>query len=118
MQQISERDTGEHFVDPPLEQSPNGANAARSARIAPLVIDAVQIAIHLERHVLRGFDDVLHANGLREPTEEISTAGAPYGVDQASAPQAQQNLFDVVMREAFLLGELACRDRALPCAAC
>src|SRR5438876_6334469 len=44
----------------------------------------------------------------------VSALGATDRVHQAGAPQAQEDLLDVVVRQPLLLGELARRDRPLP----
>jgi hypothetical protein len=63
--------------------------------------------------MLRRLDDILHADFLWLAREHVSAAGAANGLDQSRAPQAQQDLFDVVVRETFLLGQLAGSDRTL-----
>ena len=114
MLQIRERDAGEHLVDAPFEQAPHGANAAGRRRIAAFSIDPVQVAVHFEGHVLRRFDDVFDADGLRRPGQQVAAARPTDGIDQTGAPQAQQNLLDIIVGESLLLGELTSSDRALP----
>src|SRR5437899_2419549 len=88
MLQIRERDAGEHLVDAPFEQAPHGANAAGRRRIAAFSIDPVQVAVHLEGHVLRRFDDVFDADGMRRPGQQVAAARPTDGIDQTRAPQA------------------------------
>src|SRR2546425_10802533 len=77
-------------------------------------VDRVQIAVDLERDVLGGLHHILDGDGLRLTREVIAALGAAYRVHQAGAPQAEEDLLDVVVRETFLLGELARRHRPLP----
>src|ERR1700752_519334 len=113
-QEVGETHPREHLIDAALEQAPNGTNAAGVRRIAPLILHFVVIAIHFKRDVLGCLDDIFHADLLRYAPEQIAAASPPDRLDESRAPQAQQDLLDVVMRQPFLLGELARRDRTLP----
>src|SRR6058998_3866711 len=77
-------------------------------------VDRMQIAVDLERDVLRGLHHVLDGDGLRLTREVVAALGAAHRVHQAGAPQAEEDLLNVVVRETFLLGELARRHRPLP----
>src|SRR5574341_1037281 len=112
--EVGEADRGEHFVDAPLEQAPDRTNAAGGRRIAALIVHPVKVAIHLERHMLGRLDDILHTHVLWRARKQVSAARTPDRLDESRAPQAQQDLLDVVVRKAFLLGELARGDGTLP----
>src|SRR5438309_5129801 len=77
-------------------------------------VDRMQIAVDLEGDVLRGLHHVLDGAGLRFTREVVAALGAAHRVHQAGAPQAEEDLLDVVVGETFLLGELARRHRPLP----
>src|SRR5438309_9085223 len=77
-------------------------------------VDRMQIAVDLERDVLRGRHHVLDGDGLRLTREVVAALGPAHRVHQAGAPQAEEDLLYVVVGETFLLGELARRHRPLP----
>src|SRR6185436_17702053 len=114
MQEVGETDTLEYLIDPALEQAPHGTDAARVRRIAALIVHFMKVAVHFEGHVLGGLDDVLHTDVVRLARQQIAAPRAPDRLDQSRAPQAQQDLLDVVVRKPFLLREFASRDRTLP----
>jgi len=74
----------------------------------------VEIAVDFERHVLGGLNYILDADRLRLPREVVAPLRSAHGLHQATAPQAEEDLLDVVVGESFLLRELARRDGALP----
>src|SRR6267378_3061071 len=57
MLEVGEGHAGEDFVNAPLEHAPDRTNAAGGRRIAAFFVHAVDVAVDLERHVLRGFVD-------------------------------------------------------------
>ncbi len=66
-----------------------------------------------QRHVLGCFDDVLDADRLGRTREQVAAPRAAHRLDEPGAPEAQQNLLDIVVRKALLPGQLAGRDRTL-----
>src|SRR5713101_2268679 len=109
-----ERDAGQQIVDPLLQHSPDGPYAARSLRTTSLRIDGMEVAVDFEGDVFRGFDHVLNGDDVRLTREMVSALGATDRIHQAGTPQAQEDLLDVIVGQALLLGELARRDRPLP----
>src|SRR3989449_10899984 len=114
VREVRERDAGQQIVDPLLQHSPDGPDAARSLRTTSLGIDGMEIAVDFEGDVLRGLDHVLDGDDVGLTGEVVAALGTTNRVHQAGAPQAQENLLDVVVRQPLLLGELARRDRPLP----
>src|SRR5213592_752251 len=74
----------------------------------------MEVAIDFEGDVLRGFDHVLDGDDVGLTGEMITALGATDRIHQAGTPQPQEDLLDVIVGQALLLGELACRDRPLP----
>src|SRR5438093_8398333 len=114
VREVRERDTGQQIVDPLLQHSPDGPDAARSLRTTSLRIDGMEIAVDFEGDVLRGFGHVLDGADVGLTGEVVTALGAANRIHQSGAPQAQENLLDVVVGQPLLLGELARRDRPLP----
>src|SRR5439155_1308627 len=93
---------------------PHGPDAARSLRTTSLRIDGMEVAVDFEGDVLRGFNHIFDGDDVGLTGEMITALGATHRIHQAGTPQAQEDLLDVVMGQALLLGELARRDRPLP----
>src|SRR4029077_15221853 len=98
--------------------SPNGPDDARSLRTTSLRIDGMEVAVDFEGNVLRGFDHVFDGDDVGLTGEMVATLGTPHRIHQAGTPQPQENLLDVIVGQALLLGELARRDRPLPRTPC
>src|SRR6266542_2425766 len=113
VRQVRERDGSEQIVDPLLQHAPDRPDAARGVRTTSVRVDGMEIAVDFEGDVLRGLDDVLHRDRLRVTREVVAALGAADRIDQAGAPQAEEDLLDVIVGKPFLLGELARRDRPL-----
>src|SRR2546425_4748475 len=114
VREVRERDAGQQIVDPLLQHSPDGPDAARSLRTTSLRVDGMEIAVDFEGDVLRGLDRGFDGDDVGLPGEVIPALGATDRVHQAGAPQTQQDLLDIVVWQPLLLGELARRDRPLP----
>ncbi len=74
----------------------------------------MEIAVDFERDVLRGLDHVLDRDRLRLTRQVVAPLGAAHRVDQARAPQAQQDLLDIVVRQLLVLRQFARRHGSLP----
>src|SRR6266550_8283176 len=74
----------------------------------------MEVAVDLAGDVLGRLDDVFDRHGLRFTRQRIATLGAAGRLHESRAPEAQQDLFNVVVRQAFLIGEFARRYRPLP----
>src|SRR5436190_14273512 len=114
VREVREGNAGQQIVDPLLQHSPDGPDAARSLRTTSLGIDGMEVAIDFEGDVLRGFDHVLDGDDVGLTGEMITALCATDRIHQAGTPQPQEDLLDVIVGQALLLGELACRDRPLP----
>src|SRR5207247_10478421 len=86
VREVREGDAGQQIVDPLLQHSPDGPDAARSLRTTSLRIDGMQVAVHFEGDVLRGFDYVLDGDDVGLTGEVVSALGATDRVHQAGAP--------------------------------
>src|SRR5919198_3337041 len=115
VREVHERDAGEQLVDPLLQHPPDRPDAARRVPTTSLGVDRMEIAVDFEGDVLRRLDHIFDTDGLRVARQVVAAFGATHRVDQSRAPQAQQDLLDVVVRQALQLGQLARRDRSLPC---
>src|SRR5438477_443189 len=111
VREVRERDAGQQIVDPLLQHSPDGPDAARSLRTTSLRVDGMEIAVHFEGDVLRGFDHVFDGDDLGLTGEVVAALGATDRIHQTGTPQAQENLLHVIVGQPLLLGELARRDR-------
>ena len=69
------------------------------------------IAVHFEGAVLGCFQHVLHGDFVGCARQLVAAAGAAQRRHDARAPQAQQDLFDVVAGKPLSFGELAGGDR-------
>src|SRR5881296_1274729 len=118
VREVREGNAGQQIVDPLLQHSPDGPDAARSLRTTSLGIDGMEVAIDFEGDVLRGFDHVLDGDDVGLTGEMIAALGATDRIHQAGTPQPQEDLLDVIVGQALLLGELARRDRPLPRTPC
>src|SRR3977135_1596036 len=83
VRQVRERYAGQQIVDPLLQHSPDGPDAARRLRTTALGIDRVKIAVHFEGDVLRRLDHVLDRDDVRLTGEVVTALGAPDRVYQA-----------------------------------
>src|SRR5438093_12855941 len=88
VREVRERDAGQQIVDPLLQHSPDGPDAARSLRTTSLRVDGMEIAVHFEGDVLRGFDHVFDGDDIVLAgyvvaafgvTEPIHSYGTPTG---------------------------------------
>ena len=112
MRQVGEGDAVEHAVDALLEQPPHRPDAARGLRATSPGVDRMEIAVDFEGDALGGLHHVLHGDGLRLARQEVPAPGSAHGLDQAGAPQAEEDLLNVVVRQPFLSRDFACRRRA------
>src|SRR3954468_22938631 len=86
---------------------PDWPDAAGRAGATSLGIDRVGVAVDLESLTLGGAHDIPHRDGAGVPGQEVPALGAPNALHQSGAPQAQQDLLDVVSREPLAVGQLA-----------
>src|SRR5690242_4658328 len=98
VREIGEGDAGQQIVDPLLEHSPHRPDAARRVWTTSLRIDGMEIAVDFEGDVLRRLNHVFYADRLRLASEVVATLRPTYRIDQSTAPQAEQDLLDVVVR--------------------
>src|SRR5438445_8268912 len=94
VREVREGNAGQQIVDPLLQHSPDGPDAARSLRTTSLGIDGMEVAIDFEGDVLRGFDHVLDGDDVGLTGEMIAALGATDRIHQAGTPQAQEDLLD------------------------
>src|SRR5438876_1347416 len=92
VREVREGNAGQQIVDPLLQHSPDGPDAARSLRTTSLGIDGMEVAIDFEGDVLRGFDHVLDGDDVGLTGEMIAALGATDRIHQAGTPQAQEDL--------------------------
>ena len=103
----------QNVVDLLLEQHPHRPNAAVLRRGAAFLADRVRYAVEIER---RGFGrrnhvadrDVVRVFG--QCVSAVRTARAP---NETGAPQAKENVLDVIRRQLLTLGDFAPSDRSV-----
>src|SRR3989449_4881184 len=71
VREVRERDAGQPIGDPLFQHSPDGPDAARSLRTTSLRVDGMEIAVHFECDVLRGFDHVLDGEDVVLTGEDV-----------------------------------------------
>src|SRR6266700_3028612 len=81
VREVREGNAGQQIVDPLLQHSPDGPDAARSLRTTSLGIDGMEVAIDFEGVVLRGFDHVLDGDGVWLTGEMLASAKVTYEVN-------------------------------------
>src|SRR5690606_32669587 len=111
LHEIGERDAGEQVVDPLLQCLPHRPDAAGAAGVASLGVDGTRIAVDLEGLVLRRRHDVPHRYLGRDPRQEVAAVRAPDALDQARAPEPEEDLLYVIARQALGFRQLSGRNR-------
>src|SRR2546422_3332966 len=114
VREVREGNAGQQIVDPLLQHSPDGPDAARSLRTTSLGIDGMEIAIDFEGDVLRSFDHVLDGDDVGLTGEMIAALGATDRIHQAGTPQAQEDLLDVIVGPPSRLAGPPRRGRPMP----
>jgi hypothetical protein len=112
-EQVAEVNALEHVVDLLLQHDPHRANAATLGLGTPLRAHRVRHAVEVERAELGRRDDLANGDLDRWARQRVTAAGAAGAVDQTGAPQAQQDLLDVIRREPLSGRDLASSDRPL-----
>src|SRR5260370_7886297 len=77
VREVRERDAGQQIVDPLLQHSPDGPDAARSLRTTSLRVDGMEIAVDFEGDVLRGLDYAFDGDASGLPTQRLPALAAP-----------------------------------------
>src|SRR5688500_13060006 len=117
VEQVGEPHTVEHRVDLLLQQHPHGPDAAGLRRRAALLLYGVRHAVEVERLQLGRGDDVAHRDLPRLLRERVAAMGAPRALHDVGAPQAQEDLLDVIDRQLLPRRDFAAGDRPLAIAA-
>src|SRR2546428_9886915 len=87
VREVREGNAGQQIVDPLLQHSPDGPDAARSLRTTSLGIDGMEVAIDFEGDVLRGFDHVLDGDDVGLTGDMIAALGATDRITPPASPQ-------------------------------
>src|SRR5215203_6482068 len=89
---------------------PHRADATGATWTTSVGVHRMGLTVDLERLVLRRSHDITDRDSFGSPGEVIPSLGPPNALNQAGTAQPQQNLFDIVRRQALGIGELACGD--------
>src|SRR5690606_19653643 len=109
--QVCQRDAAKESVDASLQLGPDRTDAARTARVAALGIDAVMVAVDLEGLVLARGHHVVDGHRRSVARQEVATLRAAYRLHDPGATEPEQDLLDVVGRQSLRLRQLARGDR-------
>ena len=109
-EQVAEVHAIEHVIDLSLEQHPHGPDAAALRLGAALFAYRVCDAMQVERAELRRRNHFAHGDLVRRLREHVAAARTTRAVHETSAPEAKENLLDVVRRQPLTRRDLAPRD--------
>src|SRR2546428_385132 len=110
--QIAQHGAQEESVDHPLDLAPKGADGAVGRVDAKPSVAGVALAqTRLEHAPAQGRQDLRSANLLRRPGQVISTVTTSLTLDQLCLGQDPKDLPRVLLGQAFLLRDVADRNR-------
>jgi hypothetical protein len=100
-QQVGQGDARQQLIDALLEGLPDRPDAAGADGTTSSRFDRVRLAIDLECLMLGSRHHITNRDGFRQASQEITPLCPPHTLHQPGSPKPEQNLLDVVGRQAL-----------------